>query len=65
MEEIFPRLPGPDRCCCCGGFALFFCQRCELNLCCRDRICPECESDEDVYPLDPPNRHFSGLRQNV
>jgi hypothetical protein len=65
MEEIFPRLPGPDRCCCCGGFAFFYCGRCELSLCVKDRICPECESDEDVCPLDPPNRQVFTPRQIV
>jgi hypothetical protein len=54
MDDFSPRLPGPDRCACCGAVARFWCERCDLSLCCRDRICPECDSDEEVYPWTRP-----------
>jgi hypothetical protein len=58
MDDLYPRFPGPDRCSCCAAFAFFYCGRCQLSLCCKDRICPECESDEDVHPLPLPRAGF-------
>jgi hypothetical protein len=56
MDAFSPRIPGPDRCACCGGPAFFTCEVCEMSLCPLHKVCPECESDDFVLPLPPPAR---------
>jgi hypothetical protein len=53
MNGSSPRIPGPDRCACCGGPAFFTCEACEMPLCPLHKTCPECDSEEDVLPLPP------------
>jgi hypothetical protein len=51
-------LPSWNRCSACGGPAIAYCTRCELLLCSKDRVCPDCESDECVVPLARPDANY-------
>jgi hypothetical protein len=45
-------MPRWNRCSACGGIPIAYCTRCELVLCPKHKLCPDCDADDAVVPLD-------------